>query len=1345
MNSRKSTPKKKISEKKFIDLLADSKLDKNDKTSEVSHTSFGTPWGKYYIPDDKANEFVSLYATLLKNGTTMHFVERPKLIAPLCIDIDLKFESVYPNRNYTTSNIKSLIKRINDRIVKYINVTDEELVAYVFEKPHATHVEKHNQYKDGFHIIYPFIAMNKSMRYFIIDTARQDVVANKDFAEIPFCNDIDDVFDTSVVMRNGWMMYGSVKDKGQLYSLTFIYDHEIKEYSAKKINKIINSSKTAAALSVRKFKKEDENSLLDITKELDFTKRMKMILEKYEGNAMKALAKKMGKNNMISLTDKSSNSPHNDSYALIDSDENSDDEIVADVVNEDDDEDERPRKKISKEEIAHVKKLVSLLSPKRAETFKDWIYLGWCLKNISRKLLPVWIEFSKKCPEQYEEGACEKKWTEAYDGEMGIGTLCYWVKADNPAGYAEMLRNKIKDILKEAESGTHYDIAKVIYEMYKHQFRCINLKKNVWYEFQNHRWVLIEEGYTLNNIISEKLTVEFMHLNQWYIADAINKVSGERDLCNKKSEKILKIIVELKKSGFKKSVMEQCSHLFYEKDFEEKLNKNRDIIGFDNGIYDLKANCFRAGLPDDYLTFSVGYDYKKYTNEHKYVKNVESFFRKVQPEDDMFTYLLTLLASHLDGHNKQQRFIFFTGHAGCHSKGTKVIMHDGKYKNVEDVKLGDKLMGDDSSPRTVSELFTGTDLMYKVHNFKGETYTVNHDHRLALKAVGKNHISYHQKANIYRVDWHELVDGLPKYKSKQFSINMYGSKSKAYDEAIKFRDNNEKNNNYLIKKGDILPIKIRDYVKLSDNTRRLYVGFKTGVNFNERNIEMNPYLLGYWLGDGASAGTRITTMDEPVISKIRNVVADYGLQFNKVGNTKYSYNITNGRQAKNGENKVKNDLNYYNLINNKHIPEDYKRNTRKVRLEVLAGLIDSDGYYNKNMGNYEITLKNKTLAYDTLDICRSLGFGCNINKCEKICYNSKTKAKGTYYRIMISGNMIDIPCILKRKMYKHNRSEKTNRDPLVSSIKVECIGQGDYYGFEVDKNNRYVLDDYTVTYNSNGKSTTLDFLQMAMGDYASSVPPTLLTRKEKDASSATPELADKNGVRFLQMDEPEGDDHIFVSKLKRLSGNDKIAARALYQDLFYYKPQFKMILACNKLPHIEAIDGGTWRRIRVTPWESRFIDLDEKIEDKAHEHYKDPEIENKMDKWKRAFMWVLIHKYYPIYRKAGGVPEPSKIKRQSDEYQKSSDIYFEFMSENLEITGKKSDWEKTNEIYDNFRTWYKSSYNGGSTPLLKDFKSYISTSKYKNQIKEHGTRIVGLKIKLDEDDNFENQLDELDQ
>ena len=1337
MNNRKSTPKKKISGKKFIDLLSDSKLDKDDKKSEVSHTSFGKPWGKYYVPDEKADEFISLYTTLLRNGTSMHFVERPKFIAPLCIDIDFKFESVYPKRNYTADNIRSLIKRINDRIVKYINVTDDDLISYVFEKPHATHVEKHNQYKDGFHIIYPFIAMNKNMRYFIIDTARQDVVTHKDFAEIPFCNDIDDVFDTSVVMRNGWMMYGSVKENGQLYSLTSIYDHDVKEYSAKKVNKIINSSKTSATLSVRKFNKEDEQSLLDITKELDFTKRMKMILEKYEGNKIKKLKKQIKKNSLVKLVDSSS---VNDDYKLIDSDDDEDDNIDIDS----DDEDDRPKKKISKEQTVCVKKLVNLLSVNRAKTFEHWIYLGWCLKNISYKLLPVWIEFSKKDPKQYEEGMCEKKWSEAYDGEMGMGTLHYWAKADNPTGYTNMLRDKVKDILKEAESGTHYDIAKVICEMYRHQFRCISMKKNVWYEFQNHRWVLIEDGYTLNNIISEELTVEFLHLNKLYVSEAITKVGGDRDLCNKKSEKILKIIQELKKSGFKKSVMEQCSHLFYEKDFEEKLNKNRDILGFDNGVYDLKAKCFRAGLPDDYLTFSVGYNYKEYSHDHKYVKNVAGFFRKVQPENDMYDYVLTLLASHLDGWNKQQRFVFFTGHAGCHAKGTKIIMYDGKYKNVEDVKINDKLMGDNSTPRIVSQLFTGTDLMYRIIPVKGDPYIVNQNHVMSLKSTNTLGITWLTKANGYVVQWHSKINNEIKRKTKTFSVVTHGTKQKAHENALLYKQSLKDDPN-IIKNGDVIDMKLCDYIK-----KKTYIGernyfiYKTGIEFDEKNVDVDSYLLGYWLGDGASASSRITTMDEPVINKIRTTVENYGLQFNKVGNTQYSYDITTGEQSKKGANKVRTFLYKNNLINNKHIPNNYKFNSRNVQLNVLAGIIDSDGYYSKDYNQYEITLKSEKLIDDIIYMCRSLGFSCYKKECQKTCTNSKNgPVTGTYYQTIIVGeNITDIPCVLDRKK---SRDRIKNKDTSKISFKIEEIGNDKFYGFELDQNHRYLTSDFIVHHNSNGKSTALDFLQMAMGDYASSVPPTLLTRKEKDASSATPELADKNGVRFLQMDEPEGDDHIFVSKLKRLSGNDKIAARALYQDLFYYKPQFKMILVCNKLPHIEAIDGGTWRRIRVTPWESRFIDLDEKIEDKVHEHYKDPDIENKMDKWKRAFMWLLIHKYYPIYRKAGGVPEPNKIKKQSDEYQKSSDVYFEFMSENLEITGKKSDWEKTNEIYDNFKTWYKSSYNGGSMPLLKDFRSYITTSKYKNQLIDTGSRITGLKIKLDDDDDFENRLDQLDQ
>lgn len=78
--------------------------------------------------------------------------------------------------------------------------------------------------------------------------------------------------------------------------------------------------------------------------------------------------------------------------------------------------------------------------------------------------------------------------------------------------------------------------------------------------------------------------------------------------------------------------------------------------------------------------------------------------------------------------------IAFIGKTGCMVKDTKILMYDGTMKNIQDIRIGEKLMGDDSTPRTVLELFQGVDQnMYKIIPNNGDNYTVNSDHILSLK------------------------------------------------------------------------------------------------------------------------------------------------------------------------------------------------------------------------------------------------------------------------------------------------------------------------------------------------------------------------------------------------------------------------------------------------------------------------------------------------------------------------------------------------------------------------------------------------------------------------------------
>ena len=370
----------------------------------------------------------------------------------------------------------------------------------------------------------------------------------------------------------------------------------------------------------------------------------------------------------------------------------------------------------------------------------------------------------------------------------------------------------------------------------------------------------------------------------------------------------------------------------------------------------------------------------------------------------------------------------------------------------------------------------------------------------------------------------------------------------------------------------------------------------------------------------------------------------------------------------------------------------------------MAGLIDKygshDGKYNTFILPISV-LNNSDIDY----IVRSLGFRIDI--------------KGT--EIIISGvNLHEIPVKIKQRANRDNVKSQSEYDCCI--VKTEKLDNNCrmFYGFELDGNQRYMMANCFVTYNSNGKSTTVDFMQYIMGDYFGVLPTTVLTMKRKSSSGASPELANKRGKRFLVIQEPEHDDVVYVGQMKNLTGSDWIEARALYGDPFIYKPQFKLVLICNKLPEIPATDGGTWRRLRVTPWETEFVDDPKK--EKAHQFKKDPELLEKLKQWQPAGAWILLRQYYQDYRK-NGIKEPAKVTRFTDEYKKNSDVYYEFIKEYYTITGEMKDKESMVGLYECFKGWYKGTYNS-SIPAKKDVQGYLMNME---KVKVLNGMVMGLK------------------
>jgi len=391
------------------------------------------------------------------------------------------------------------------------------------------------------------------------------------------------------------------------------------------------------------------------------------------------------------------------------------------------------------------------------------------------------------------------------------------------------------------------------------------------------------------------------------------------------------------------------------------------------------------------------------------------------------------------------------GTGKCHKIDTPIIMYDGTIKKIQDIQVGELIMGDDSTPRTVLNLVRGQDTLYEIIPTKGESHVINSQHILTLKYSSKP-ILMNNKYN--SVLWFDI--DLHKPMKKNF---------KCKNEAIKFLDT--KLVEYT-KHQNICDIPLQDYLKLPKNVQNNLKCIRTPLNFLEKSLPFDPYILGYWLGDGTNRESAITTQESTVLYYMSQHLPQYDLYLSKRQNI-YSYGITGNGKV--GNNKFLNTLKEYELTNTKHIPHIYKCNSRENRLKLLAGILDADGYFDKCNNMYEICQSNKheQLIDDIIYLCRSLGFACyKKEKKTAWTYNGEYHT-GNAMRICISGNGLDeIPVLCPRKKATIRKQKK---DVLVTGFTIKQLERDAYYGFTIDNNHRYVLGDFTITHNSCGSIT----------------------------------------------------------------------------------------------------------------------------------------------------------------------------------------------------------------------------------------------------------------------------------
>ena len=664
-----------------------------------SHTSM-VPRGSYNIPDDKLELYYQLYTKeCFDNNQDLRLTEAQSEYTPVKVDIDFRYQTTKLERRYTQQHIKELVNLYTKVINEYYYLDSNERNCFVTEKnqeamswhtkPGDITGEENSELgiaKDGIHLMFPYLITKTKYQLLFRESVLKEVAPI--FADMNLSNSMADVLDLAVIDRNNWMMYGSKKVKSEPYLLTHIYrasDNEVDEMPTDSFQ----PADLVRLLSLR------SKTTCPVTDAMVQTGGEELV----DCDSIFRTPAQMRETMLSKLED-----------------ELKEIKIVARKTRAPKGKNKKSRKsKLNVSELKIVKMLVEALDSTRASSRNPWIEVGWALHNIHNvddSLLEDWLKFSKR-DIRYEITApaeCLEEWQNMYDeGGLGMGSLRWWVSQDNPEQYQNILRHEayesiLKSIDREISVGDDklnkalsdmkvqpYDIAMVLHTMYGNDFVCVGNKGKFgeFYHFKNHRWCLSAGDVLLRSKVSRDIPQAYYSM----IGDLVNKSKNGDDECHEIHEglvdckesldKFKRTMENIQSTSFKNNVMTEAVELFIDNTgkFASKLDEKHNLLGFENGVFDFHKMEFRNGRPEDNISMSTGIDYPsdldKYQTvdeamqENSLVGDVMEFISQVLTDIDVRDYVLTLLASFLNGANRNEKFHIWTG---CGANGKSKII-----------------------------------------------------------------------------------------------------------------------------------------------------------------------------------------------------------------------------------------------------------------------------------------------------------------------------------------------------------------------------------------------------------------------------------------------------------------------------------------------------------------------------------------------------------------------------------------------------------------------------------------------------------------------------------------------
>ena len=655
----------------------------SEKNEKPTHTSISG--GRWIFPPHKLN---TLSKRIIYNHSNNIYipplVEKMHTYIPFIIDLDFKFKDLISDKPYNEEFILRFVKylwsKLNE-IIEIDGVSMSEIMVLEKSKPYPVQNNK-SKYtsKDGLHLVIPGIVMKKDeYRNFIDKYLGGDVVDEmfRNFIIPPSNIDDHTIVDSKF---SGWQPYLCSKEGEEHYELTHVYhiqDDEPHEMSEQERSITYDALTIFDKMSLHKESLETTYEMIEFKEE--FVNQLK---RKEPSNSMS-----------IPM----STSVEDISDGVFDPYKSK--KLTEKVI-----------KKLEGESLELMISLAKCLSKERALEYNKWLDVGLCLHNInSDKMLDSWEEFSKQYP-SYANGSskrrCESKWrsfnTTTCDNPLGRGSLYYWAKNDNPILFKKIMQKNLMSMVDDSVNNgaeAHYLIELVIQKYFEDQYISVDID-DWWYVFkgETHRWETTVKGTDL------KMGIHTDIRELYRIKSAQYDDEGKPKLCEIADD----IKKKLHKETYVKTLMSGLSHMFYKKKVIEKFDENVNLMGFENGVLDLKSYMFREGRPEDYITMSTGLTMpvepqelpvsidnlwlkiQQTENFTIFERDIHKFMSQVFPDKNVKKYVWRWLSKCLSGENRDQKFDVWTGGGG---NGKSVL-----------IDLMNKLLGDYSGGLPVQML-----------------------------------------------------------------------------------------------------------------------------------------------------------------------------------------------------------------------------------------------------------------------------------------------------------------------------------------------------------------------------------------------------------------------------------------------------------------------------------------------------------------------------------------------------------------------------------------------------------------------------------------------------------------